>query len=68
MGEGMITTEGLIALYRSALRRHWKNRDLGLVFDDEQEPDPEMIGLDAETAQLVRNHELNLYNNEPKTV
>lgn len=64
----MITTEGKILLYRTALRRHWKNRDRGLVFDDEQEPNPEFLDIDAETAQIVRNHELNLYNNEPKTV
>ena len=67
MGEAMITIEGKILLYRSALRRHWKNRDQGLVFEDEQEPNPEFLDIDQETAQIVRNHELNLYNNEPKT-
>ena len=63
-----MTTEGKIMLYRMALRRFWKAQRNGILFDDEKEPTPFQHGLDEQTAQLVRNHELNLFNNEPTTI
>jgi len=63
-----MTTEGKIMLYRMALRKFWKVQRQGLLFDGEREPTPAEHGLDEQTAQLVKNHELNLFNNEPKTI
>ena len=64
----MITTEGKIMLYRMALRKFWKCQRNGLLFEGEREPTPAEHGLDAQTAQIVRNHELNLFNNEQTTI
>ena len=64
----MITIEGRIMLYRLELRRFWKNQRDGILFEGEKEPTPAEHGLDEQTAQLVRNHELNLFNNEPQTI
>ena len=63
-----MTMEGKIMLYRMALRKFWEAQRNGILFDDEKEPTPAEHGLDEQTAQLVKNHELNLFNNEPTTI
>lgn len=64
----MSTMEGKIMLYRMELRRFWNNQARGLVLEGETEIKPLEFGIDQETAQIIRNHELNLFNNEPRTI